>query len=151
MNIHTLASGPFFVETVPNSLSITFTARATGTITSGPITGVIYSRPDCYYTHRPFDGGVLLGTGGPAHGALAVRQSKKYIRYQSGKAVNYNTGALSYGGAYNQAGWQVLLGGGFDINLTKSVAFNVTDLYYFGSNNALGNSNALLAGMKFAF
>lgn len=94
VNLHTLASGPFFVETVPNSLSITFTARATGTITSGPITGVIYSRPDCYYTHRPFDGGVLLGTGGPAHGALAVRQSKKYIRYQSGKAVNYNTGAL---------------------------------------------------------
>ena len=71
-------------------------------------------------------------------------------------------GALSYGNGGNinanypisnatSAGWQVLLGGGFDINLTKSVAFNVTDLYYFGSNNALGNSNALLAGMKFAF
>ena len=93
INNHTLAQGPFFVETVPSLSSLTFTARATGTIT-GTITGVVYTRPDCFYTHRPFDGGVLLGTGSPSHGAQAIRQSKKYIRYQSGKAVNYNTGAL---------------------------------------------------------
>jgi hypothetical protein len=92
-NNHTLAGGPFFVETVPNLLSFTYTARATGTIT-GTITAVVYSRPDCFYTHRPFDGGVMLGTGSPSHGVAAIRQSKKYIRYQSGKAVNYNTGAL---------------------------------------------------------
>jgi len=36
----------------------------------------------------------MLGTGGPAHGSMAVRMSKKYIRYQSGKSINYNTGAL---------------------------------------------------------
>lgn len=77
--------------------------------------------------------------------------------YQTPGAVNYgNGGVTSITSNYpisnaTAAGWQVLLGGGFDINLTKSVAFNVTDLYYFGSNNALGNSNALLAGMKFAF
>jgi hypothetical protein len=93
INNHTLAGGPFFVETVPSLNSLTFTARATGTVT-GTITGLVYTRPDCFYTHRPFDGGVLLGTGSPAHGAQAIRQSKKYIRYQSGKAVNYNTGAL---------------------------------------------------------
>ena len=93
VNNHTLAQGPFFVETVPTLNTLTYTARATGTI-AGSITGVVYTRPDCFYTHRPFDGGVLLGTGGPAHGAQAIRQSKKYIRYQSGKAVNYNTGAL---------------------------------------------------------
>jgi hypothetical protein len=81
--------------------------------------------------------------------------------YQTPGVATYNTGAASYaasngclvggGCPAQQAGWQMLVGGGFDINLTKSVAFNVTDLYYFGSNNALGNSNALLAGMKFAF
>lgn len=49
------------------------------------------------------------------------------------------------------AGWQFLTGAGFDINLTKQVAFNVTDLYYYGSNNALGNSNVLLGGIKFSF
>jgi hypothetical protein len=35
-----------------------------------------------------------LGTGGPQHGAQAVRMSKNYIRYQSGKGLMYTTGAL---------------------------------------------------------
>jgi hypothetical protein len=54
----------------------------------------VYVRPDTFFTHRPFDGGVQLGTGGPQHGGQAIRQSKKYIRYQSGKGAMYNTGAL---------------------------------------------------------
>ena len=92
-NNHSLAQGPFFVESLPSLLSLTYTARASGQITGTP-TGVIYARPDAFYQHRPFDGGVMLGTGGPSHGSMAVRMSKKYIRYQSGKSINYNTGAL---------------------------------------------------------
>ena len=92
-NNNALAQGPFFVETIPNLTSLTFTARNSGII-SGTITGAIYARPDAFYQHRPFDGGVILGTGSPSHGSMAVRMSKKYIRYQSGKAINYNTGAL---------------------------------------------------------
>jgi len=92
-NNNALASGPFFVETVPSLTSLTFTARNSGIIT-GTITGTIYARPDGFFSHRPFDGGVILGTGSPSYGAMAVRMSKKYIRYQSGKAINYNTGAL---------------------------------------------------------
>ena len=90
---HNLAEGPFWVETVPSPTTITYTARAAGTINSG-LTGVIYSRPDCFFVHRPYDGGVLIGTGGPAYGTQAIRQSKKYIRYQSGKAINFNSGVL---------------------------------------------------------
>ena len=92
-NGHDLASGPFFVDEVPGLDNFTFTARSTGNVSSG-ITGVVYPRTDSFYTHRPFDGGVQLGTGSPAHGAQAVRQSKKYIRYQSGKGIMYTTGAL---------------------------------------------------------
>jgi hypothetical protein len=92
-NGHALAQGPFFVESVPSLTTLTYTARASGIFTGTP-TGVIYSRPDAFYSHRPFDGGVILGTGGPSHGSMAVRMSKKYIRYQSGKSINYNTGAL---------------------------------------------------------
>ena len=92
-NNNALATGPFFVESVPTATSITFTMRSSGIVT-GTITGVIYARPDAFYQHRPFDGGVILGTGSPAYGSMAVRMSKKYIRYQSGKAINYNTGAL---------------------------------------------------------
>ena len=90
---HKIAAGPFFVESVPSATTLTFTARSTAVIT-GTIGGVVYARPDSWFLHRPLDGGVILSTGSTAHGAHAIRMSKKYIRYQSGKAVNYNTGAL---------------------------------------------------------
>jgi hypothetical protein len=92
---HDLAKGPFYVESVPSSNVIRYTARTTGTIdTAVNLIGTIYSRPDSYFIHRPYDGGVQLSTGGPAHGAQAIRMSKKYIRYQSGKGIMYTTGAL---------------------------------------------------------
>lgn len=88
-----LAAGAYYIEQVPTATSLRYTARAAGVI-SNSLVGTIYARPDSYFVHRPFDGGVQLGTGGPAHGATAIRMSKKYIRYQSGKGVMYNTGAL---------------------------------------------------------
>ena len=92
-NNNQLVSGPFFVETVTSNSTFTYTARGAGIIT-GTINGLVYARPDSFYSHRPFDGGVQLGTGLPAHGSQAIRMSKKYIRYQSGKAINFNTGLL---------------------------------------------------------
>ena len=100
---HELASGPFIVTSVPTLQTIRYPARTTGTIDTGTtMVGAIYSRPDSFFQHRPFDGGVQLGTGGPQHGAQAVRQSKKYIRYQSGKGIMYTTGAL-FAPSYNLA------------------------------------------------
>ena len=93
-NNHNLANGSFWVEQINSNNSVSYTARDTGTITGTILASNVYARPDCYYMHRPLDGGVALGTGGPAHGAHAIRQSKKYIRYQSGKGIMYNTGAL---------------------------------------------------------
>jgi hypothetical protein len=90
---HAIAGGPFFVETVPTVNSFTYTARAAA-VPTGTIGGIVYARPDAYYLHRPLDGGVILSTGSPSYGSHAIRMSKKYIRYQSGKAINYNTGAL---------------------------------------------------------
>jgi len=92
-NNHVLAQGSFFVTTVTNTSTVQYSARAPGSITGTPI-GVVYARPDCFFQHRPFDGGVQLGTGNPTYMTSAVRMSKKYIRYQSGKSINYNTGAL---------------------------------------------------------
>jgi hypothetical protein len=92
---HNLAQGPFYVEQVPSLTTIIYTARAAGAIsTSASLIGSVYARPNSFFTHRPFDGGVQLGTGGPQHSAQAIRMSKKYIRYQSGKGINFNTGAL---------------------------------------------------------
>lgn len=101
---HQLAAGPFVVNKVPTPTSIRYSARAQGFInTEEAIVGTMYTRPDAFFVHRPFDGGVQLGTGGPAHAAQAIRQSKKYIRYQSGKGMFYNTGAL-FAPSYNLAG-----------------------------------------------
>ena len=88
-----LAGGAFFVEQVPTPTSLRYTARGPGII-ANTLTGLIYSRPDSFYIHRPLDGGVQLGTASPSHGATAIRMSKKYLRYQSGKGIMYNTGAL---------------------------------------------------------
>ena len=87
------AAGAYFVEQVPAPNILRYTARAPGNI-DNTLVGNIYARPDSFFVHRPFDGGVQLGTASPAHGATAIRMSKKYIRYQSGKGVQYNTGAL---------------------------------------------------------
>lgn len=95
-NNHTIAAGSYFATIIPTIYSLRYQARAVGAINTLPtaIIGTVYPRPDSFFTHRPFDGGVQLGTGGPQHGAQAIRQSKKYIRYQSGKGIMYTTGAL---------------------------------------------------------
>ena len=93
-NNHLLASGPFLATSIPTTTQLRYQVRAPGTITDTAWQGFIYVRPDSFFVHRPFDGGVQLGTGGPQHGAQAIRQSKKYIRYQSGKGIMYTTGAL---------------------------------------------------------
>ena len=91
-NNHDLAAGPFSATAVPTTTRLQYQCRAPGTIDTGtansdPIQGFIYPRPDSFFVHRPYDGGVQLGTGGPQHGSQAIRQSKKYIRYQSGKGI----------------------------------------------------------------
>ena len=100
-NNHTLASGSFIATQIPTTKIVRYNARAPGAIaeftgdsTEDRIQGNVYLRPDSFFVHRPYDGGVQLGTGGPQHGAQAIRQSKKYIRYQSGKGIMYTTGAL---------------------------------------------------------
>jgi len=99
---HQLGTGPHVVTAVPSLTQIRFPARTTGVIDTSvsSITGVVYARPDSFFTHRPFDGGVQLGTGNPSHGSQAIRQSKKYIRYQSGKGMMYTTGGL-FAPSYN--------------------------------------------------
>ena len=94
-NNHTLCEGPFFAQQIPTIFKLKYQCRAPGTIGDvNDIIANIYPRPDSFFVHRPYDGGVMLGTGGPQHGAQAIRQSKKYIRYQSGKGIMYTTGAL---------------------------------------------------------
>jgi len=96
-NNHNLAAGSFLAVAIPTKTTLDYTARAVGAIVTDAtniVNATVYPRPDSFFIHRPYDGGVQLGTGGPQHGAQAIRQSKKYIRYQSGKGIMYTTGAL---------------------------------------------------------
>lgn len=52
---------------------------------------------------------------------------------------------------YYQAGWNFLTAAGIEANLTRQVSLNLTDYYYYGAPNPQGNSNVLLAGVKFGF
>ena len=88
-----LATGPFYAETVPSDTTLTYTARTGGAVTS-PATATVYAIANTSVIHRPFDGGVILSCKSPAFGASAVRVSKKYFRYQSGKGLLWSTGTL---------------------------------------------------------
>jgi len=101
-NIHTavasgtnraLASGPFFIKTVPTETTLTFTARA-GAVVSSPATVTLFALSNATILHRPADGGVILQTKTPTYAASVVRVSKRYFRYQSGKGFLFSTGTL---------------------------------------------------------
>ncbi len=88
-----LATGPFFVESVPSLTTLTYTAR-TGAAVTTPATPTVYAIANTSVIHRPFDGGVIISCKSPAYGASAVRVSKRYFRYQSGKGLLWSTGTL---------------------------------------------------------
>ena len=89
---HSLLTGNFFGESVPTATTFTFTARVGGAVASSGITTSMYTRSDAYVLHRPFDGGVTLSNFVPSFGASISRQSKKYMRYQSGKGILWTSG-----------------------------------------------------------
>jgi hypothetical protein len=89
---HNLLTGNFFAETVPSATTFTFTARVGGAVANNAIVMNLYTRSDAFAIHRPFDGGVTLGNFVPSHGASISRQTKKYMRYQSGKGILWTSG-----------------------------------------------------------
>ena len=85
-------NGSFFVSNVLSAN--TFNVVCDRTVTASLALSNIYPQPYSYSIHRPYDGGVILGTNQPSHGAAIVRQSKKVFRYQSGKGLLWSSGTL---------------------------------------------------------
>lgn len=90
--------GPFFVGNVINDIQFEYTGDGnlltTGTVTNTATPGriVCYAVSNAIFTHRPFDGGVLINSFYPIAGLEAKRQTKRYFRYQSGKGIQFATG-----------------------------------------------------------
>lgn len=85
-------NGSFFVSNVLSANS--FNVVCDRSVTTSLSASNIYPQPYSYTIHRPYDGGVILGTNQPSHGAAIVRQSKKVFRYQSGKGLLWSSGTL---------------------------------------------------------
>ena len=87
------------IASIASNTSATLTANAAVTLIGGSVNKTkidvkLYTRSDAFVLHRPFDGGVQLGNFLPSHGASISRQTKKYMRYQSGKGILWTSGVL---------------------------------------------------------
>jgi hypothetical protein len=87
------AEGSFTIVSVPSTTTFTYTAK-TGAAVTGALVGLAFVRSNAAFLPRPFDGGVLIGPGTPTRGASAIRVTKKYFRYQSGKGLLFSTGTV---------------------------------------------------------
>lgn len=84
-------NGSWTITTVTSPTQFLFTVvSAVTTVTLGSIRLTV--RPEGYVFHRPLDGGVSITPGGNFMGVQAIRQTRRYFRYQSGKAMQFSTG-----------------------------------------------------------
>ena len=73
----------------------TFSYTALATPSSLTVTGMdVYVRPQGQFLHRPFDGGVIFSSNGNSNYEAAIRQTRRYFRYQSGKGVQVSSGTI---------------------------------------------------------
>ena len=86
-------NGSWTVARVISPVSFVFYTDAAP---SGSIGGTakLYPRPQGSSVHRAFDGGVKFSTNSFSKNQQAVRQTKRYFRYQSGKGVSFSTGSI---------------------------------------------------------
>jgi hypothetical protein len=87
-------NGSFFVATILSPTSFIFYAEAAPTGTLVATSGRIFGRQQASFLHRPFDGGVIFSTNGNSNNQQAIRQTRRYFRYQSGKGLQYSSGSV---------------------------------------------------------
>lgn len=87
-------NGSWIVQSTPTASSFTFVVEnaPTGTITNASGRTVLFARPAGFVEGRPFDGGVAFSAGSIIPNAQTIRQTRRYFRYQSGKAIQFSTG-----------------------------------------------------------
>lgn len=86
------ANGSFFVAGITSSR--TFTYYANTAPAANPTGGTVYVRPQGQFLHRPFDGGVIFSSNATSNFEAAIRQTRRYFRYQSGKGIQVSSGTI---------------------------------------------------------
>lgn len=87
-------NGSYRVFTVDSPTTFTFYAEPSEGIPASinPSASSIFVRPQATYLHRPFDGGVVFSTNATSNYEAAIRQTRRYFRYQSGKGLQVSSG-----------------------------------------------------------
>lgn len=86
------ANGSFVVATITSSTS--FTYYSTTAPAANPTGGRIFVRPQGQFLHRPFDGGIIFTSNSNGNFEQAIRQTRRYFRYQSGKGIQVSSGTI---------------------------------------------------------
>lgn len=87
-------NGAWVVATTPTANTFTFVVV---TAPTGPIVNVagqtnLFARSSGSVESRPYDGGVAFSAGSAQPNSQMIRQTRRYFRYQSGKAIQFSTG-----------------------------------------------------------
>ena len=87
-------NGSFYVSRIINSTNFVYYTPVEPT---GLLVGTdaeLYVRPQSQFLHRPFDGGVLFSANASSSNQQAIRQTRRYFRYQSGKGIQVSSGTV---------------------------------------------------------
>ena len=87
-------AGANFVATVTSPTIFSYYAPAGSTGALNTTATTIYVRPQGQFLHRAFDGGVIFTSNGNSNYEQAIRQTRRYFRYQSGKGIQVSTGTI---------------------------------------------------------
>jgi hypothetical protein len=87
-------NGSWYVSTITSSTTFSFYVINAPTGTLSFIGAAIYPIPQAQFLHRSFDGGVLFSSNGNSNNEQAIRQTRRYFRYQSGKGIQMSSGTI---------------------------------------------------------
>ena len=85
-------NGAFFVISIIDARTFRYYANTapTGTLSGGSV----FVRPQGTFLHRPFDGGIIFSANASSNNQQAIRQTRRYFRYQSGKGIQVSSGTV---------------------------------------------------------
>jgi hypothetical protein len=87
-------NGSFDVARIVNATQFVYYANEIPTGTLVGTAARLYVRPQAQFLHRPFDGGVIFSANTLSNNQQAIRQTRRYFRYQSGKGMQVSSGTV---------------------------------------------------------
>ena len=87
-------NGNFYVARIISPTQFVYYVSNVPTGTIGFASAAIHNRQQSLFMHRPFDGGVFFSCNGSSANQQAIRQTRRYFRYQSGKGIQISSGTV---------------------------------------------------------